>query len=211
MCYNAETSIVYFIIISIIIIFLWIRNKNNDRFFSIIFTFINLVQLGEFFIWKGLNKNISLNKFGSKLIKLCIYMQPLIIVLCAYFIKDMNTTFRKILLVILIIYVIMFGTEIIKALFNKINPSKNIGFHLDWNNNLFTNTYFNPILLRVLYFSSFMFILFQSNIILSIILIIFIYLSFAINFFSLKNNTWQSMWCFLGNFTPIIYLILTSL
>jgi|688.fasta_scaffold86530_2 hypothetical protein len=210
MCYNAETSIVYFIIISIIIIFLWIRNKNNDRICSIIFIFINLVQLGEFFIWKGLNKNVSLNQFGSKLIKLSIYMQPLIIVLCSYFIKDINIKLKKILLVISIIYVIIFGIEIINTLFHKINPSKNIGFHLDWNNNLFTNTYFNPILLRILYFISFMFILFQSNIILSMIIVIFIYLSFAINFFSLKNNTWQSMWCFLGNFTPIIYLILTT-
>jgi len=210
MCYNAETSIIYFIIISIIIVFLWFRNKNNDRICSIIFTFINLVQLGEFFIWKGLNKNINLNKFGSTLIKLSIYMQPLIIVLCTYFVKDINIKLKKILLVISIIYVIIFSIEIINTLFHKINPSKNIGFHLDWNNNLFTNTYFNPILLRILYFISFMFILFQSNIILSTLIVFFIYLSFAINFFSLKNNTWQSMWCFLGNFTPIIYLILTT-
>ena len=71
MCYNAPTSIIFFCIISVVIFYLWRRNQNNDRWFALFFMSVNLIQLGEFFIWEYL-KNPKMNKFGTKIVKLAI-------------------------------------------------------------------------------------------------------------------------------------------
>ena len=54
MCYSAPVSIIYFSIISIIIFYLFNRNKGNDRWYAILFLCVNFVQLGEYVIWKNL-------------------------------------------------------------------------------------------------------------------------------------------------------------
>lgn len=205
MCYNAPTSIIYFCIISVIIFYLWRRNKNNDRWFSLLFACVNFVQLGEFIIWRYIN-NSKINKIGTKIIKLSIYLQPLVILLGGMLIGNINKKYKNIFNILTVIYSVIFGYEIIKSFFINVNVSKKLGNHLDWNKNIFPNNYF----LGSLYIISFLFILFQNgNIIQSLILILFIYLSFLIDKLFLKNNTWKSIWCFLGNFTPIIYLLTT--
>ena len=205
MCYNAPTSIIYFCVILVIIFYLWKRNKNNDRWFSLFFACINFVQLGEFFIWRYMN-NPKINKIGTKIVKLSIYLQPLAILLGGMLIGNINKKYKKIFNILTIIYSVIFGYEVIKTFFTPVNVSKQLGNHLNWNKNIFPNNIF----LGFLYIVCFLFLFFQNgNIIQSLILISFIYLTLLINKLSLKNNSWKSMWCFLGNFTPIIYLLTT--
>lgn len=51
--------------------------------------------------------------------------------------------------------------------------------------------------------------IFDANIKIGIIISFYIYFSLFINLFNFKNNSWKSMWCFLGNLSPIVYLIIT--
>jgi hypothetical protein len=210
MCYNAPTSIIYFGIISIIIVFLWMRNKGNDRWFALFFTFANMVQLGEFFIWTGLgNKNKSMNLLGSKLIKLSIYAQPLAITLGAKFLGKIDKKYDTIINVLAVVYGVLFGIEVLRALVNPVVPSRQAGHHLTWNNNLFNDTLISGTFLSFIYAISFFIIFFQKDKIQALFIVAFVYLALAVNYFSLKNNTWQSMWCFVGNFTPVLYLLMT--
>jgi hypothetical protein len=211
MCYNAPTSIIYFCIISAVIFYLWRRNQNNDRWFSLIFICINLVQLGEFFIWRYIG-NPKMNKFGTKIVKLSIYAQPLALFLGGFLIGNINKKYKKIFNIFVIIYTIIFGIEFIHVLFTKVMISNKLGNHLTWDKDLFANTVFNNHIVNILYFISFLFLFFQnSSFIQSLLIISFLYITFIINYLSLKNDTWKSMWCFLGNFTPIIYLLTTIL
>lgn len=213
MCYSAPVSISYFAIMLVIIIYLFKRNKNNDRFYASVFFFVNLVQFGEYFIWKNL-KNPEMNRIGSKIIKLAIYAQPLALFGGALYFGKINPKYKVLFNYIAYFYIFVFGIEFANILFNKSNNLqvvKNSGNHLNWKQNLSNNTVFNTNFVGTLYLLTFAFLIFDNNVKRGLAIAAVIYLMLAINYFQLKNNdTWKSMWCFLGNFTPIIYLFITS-
>jgi len=211
MCYSAPVSILYFSIILIIIYYLFNRNQGNDRWYAIIFLCVNFVQLGEYVIWKNL-KNPKMNKLGSKIIKLAIYAQPLAIFLGGLYFGKINEKYKNIFKYLAYIYIVIFGIEFVNIILEKnsiLNIVTNNKYHLDWKGNLFNNNIFPVFIMTIMYTISFLFINFDTNIKIGIMLTIYIYFIYFINFFNLKNNTWKSMWCFLGNLTPIVYLIIT--
>ena len=52
MCYDAKTSLSTFIIGSVFLLFLFIRNYQLDRFFVFVWIPVILIQLCEYFMWK---------------------------------------------------------------------------------------------------------------------------------------------------------------
>ena len=61
MCINAEVSISGFIVCSVTCLYLYKRNKLNDRWIAITFGYIGIIQLLEYLMWidqecSGLNQ-----------------------------------------------------------------------------------------------------------------------------------------------------------
>ena len=78
MCWNKEVSLSTFVLISVICYGLWKRNLSNDRMMAIFIMGYGSMQLAETIIWIGLeNNNSGINKFGTILACLILYIQPL--------------------------------------------------------------------------------------------------------------------------------------
>ena len=78
MCWNKEVSLSTFALISIICYGLWKRDLLNDRMMAIFIMGYGSMQLAETIIWIGLeNNNSGINKFGTILACLILYVQPL--------------------------------------------------------------------------------------------------------------------------------------
>jgi hypothetical protein len=129
MCWDAKTSLITFIIGTILNIYTYNNyNSQNIKNICIIWQWILCMQLAEFFIWNGLdNNNKCQNKFGTKLGLILNILQPLIVFIVPICFSD-NTisTNNKILASILIIAYISFMLLKFNEVpeYTEITPSK---------------------------------------------------------------------------------------
>ena len=94
MCVNKEVSLISFIFVITVCTYLFKRNNQNDRWIAIVFGYIGLMQLIEFFMWidqKCKNINIIATKIGF----FQNLFQPLIsIIIALYFTKKKLNNFH---------------------------------------------------------------------------------------------------------------------
>jgi hypothetical protein len=138
MCWNAKTSLITFIVGTILNIYTYFHfNSQNIKIVCIIWQWILCMQLAEFLIWTGLdNNNKPLNRTGTKMALYLNILQPVIVFIVAIcFSGNKISTNKKILASILVVFYISF--MLIK--FNEVpeythlQPSKNCShLNLQW-------------------------------------------------------------------------------
>ena len=130
MCWNKEVSLFSFFIISVVSYALYQRNLKNDRLLSYFVLSYGTIQLFEFLMWLGIDTNQKyLNKIGSILASIVLYIHPLAIVTGMYYDKAyskyINNPYYKMLFLASLIFV-LFG--ICKVIFNLIKKQPEYSF-----------------------------------------------------------------------------------
>ena len=77
MCITKDVSLSVFIICTISCIYLYKRNLLNDRWIAILFTYVGIIQLLEYFIWKD-QECSGLNQKATKIALYILVFQPII-------------------------------------------------------------------------------------------------------------------------------------
>ena len=135
MCISAEVSISGFIICSVTCIYLYKRNKINDRWVAILFGYFGIMQFLEYLMWID-QKCSGLNQMATDMGFLHNIMQPIISILVAYL---MIKNVPKWIYIPLLLYLVYSLPKIWmmkdKNQCSKPCSKKNIG--LSWN---YTNT-----------------------------------------------------------------------
>ena len=86
MCYSAEVSIGTFLIVELICIFLWVRDRRIDRPMAVILSILVFMQFLEYLIWTNQECN-SVNKAVTALIPYYLLIQPVLIAMVLYVTK----------------------------------------------------------------------------------------------------------------------------
>jgi hypothetical protein len=197
MCYSAEVSLGTFSAVTLISIYLWMRNNKIDRAVGLILFFIGFMQLLEYILWVNQKCNLT-NKIVSAIIPAYLFFQPAGLALIIW---QMNAGWGT-------LYPFIVGISILIGIPNLINYYKTSSRelcikkgecnHLDWklDNNLFDkrNTFFNFILIVSYYFFLFYTVGTLKNTTLSAIFVTLWATSWIITN-KLYKEVWSSIWC----------------
>ncbi len=223
MCWNKEVSLFSFVIICVVSYALYKRDLKNDKFLTFFIMSYGSMQLFEFLIWLGIDTNkIYLNKIGSILASILLYLHPLAIIigmsLDKAYKKYTNNPYYKILFLASVILV-LFGIYNIIFHMNKKNktykflsyPDK-ISKHLVWD---FPDHYHYVIVLSLL-ISIFIFL--ENKL---FWLVIFVYyfapwvlikLNMTVDKINKTKNYNGSYWCwYVAAFSFILYFMNSKL
>jgi len=108
MCITKEVSLSVFIICTISCIYLYKRNLLNDRWIAILFAYVGIIQLLEYFIWKD-QECAGLNQKATQITFYVVFLQPIISLLVAYIMTNGKIPmWLYILNIIYIIYALPF-------------------------------------------------------------------------------------------------------
>ena len=84
MCISGEVSISAFVFCSITCVYLYKRNRPNDRWIAIVFGYLGIMQLLEYFMW--IDQECSgLNQIATDLGFIHNILQPVISLSVAYY------------------------------------------------------------------------------------------------------------------------------
>lgn len=171
MCYNSTVSIITFSIMAISSIFLILRNYPNDRWISIIFIVVGLMQFLEFLMWS--NNCGKINHYATVFAYILLMIQPVCLLVGGYFFG--NLTFdRKKLLPVIIFYAIFFGIICIASFIKGTQTrvcSRPDGFHLKWD---LEKIYPSKVIFYIaytLYYASIALLLFSRPLLLQLFLV----------------------------------------
>jgi hypothetical protein len=210
MCYNTTISLLTFAVMAISTIYLIYRNYPNDRWFAIIFISAGIMQLVEYFMWRdqscGLTNHLA--TIGAFLISL---IQPIAMIIGAYFFGNLVID-RKKLLPIIWIYGIIIGIFAIiginYGMKNRLCSLPN-GKHLDWNIAKLFGGKIGFFVFSIVYYAMIILLLLSRPLYLGFIIAIMLFGTLFFSVFFIKNPSWKSIWCWIVNFIPIIYIILS--
>ncbi len=197
MCYNQTISFITFTIMAISTLYLIYRNYPNDRWVAIVFISAGLMQLLEYFMWKDQSCG-RMNHLATIWALLLLLIQPIAVLIGAYYFGDLIFDKNKLSPIIGI-----FGINWINYVSKKRLCSRPSGIHLDWDfrsmMKIFCVLYYLVILLffmtRPWYLGGIIGILLIGSLLFSV--------------FYVKNPSWKSLWCWVVNFIPIIYIIIS--
>ena len=131
MCITKEVSLSVFLTCTISCIYLYQRNNINDRWIAILFGYIGIMQLLEYFMWKDQDCK-GLNQKATKISIYFILLQPIVSFVVAYIMT--NGKIPNWLYMITIIYIIY----VIPTLYSKLEdnqctkPCNGSDFGLNW-------------------------------------------------------------------------------
>ena len=204
MCYNQTTSFLTFAIMAISTIYLIYRNYPNDRWVAIVFISAGLMQLLEYFMWKDQSCG-RMNHLATIGALLLLFIQPIATLIGAYYFGDLVFNREKLIPIIWIYGIIIgiFAINWMNYASKKRLCSRPNGRHLEWDfkpmMKIFSFMYYLVFLLffmsRPWYFGAIVGILLIGSLLFSV--------------FYVKNPSWKSWWCFLVNFIPIVYIIIS--
>jgi hypothetical protein len=219
MCFSFESSIISYVL-GVTASTLLLQSKNNaNKHIALFCLTIVHMQLAEALMWSDINCKSNLNHYGSILAHFNLILQPLSILLGAYY---LNTTIipKNILQVLIIVYCVPLLMAIYHHNFKKpfelcsLNSNKNNGelvwdFNMD-RNGIIWKTYsffyliclfFTWLLLKDKIKGYLMFILLLITIIVSI--------DYTKSIKPDKFlNKWESKWCFYSVGIPVIFLFM---
>jgi len=209
MCYSTTTSLLTFVVMALSTIFLIYRNYPNDRWFAIVFISAGIMQLLEYFMWKDQSCG-KINHLATLLALLLLMIQPIAVLIGAYYFGDLVFD-RKKLTPIIWIYGIIIGIFAINwinfANKNRLCSRPN-GKNLDWN---FSNWMDRPMMriFTFMYYLVFLLFFMSRPWYLGVFVVILLIGSQLFSVFFIKNAAWKSLWCWIINFAPIVYIILS--
>jgi len=190
MCWNADVSLNTFLFSEFICLLAYYNGVIATAEF-IYFTSFIVMQLFEYFIWKGYN-----NRLVSQLAFIAILLQPAFIILC---IKD-----RKILTSLLAAYSICVIAFLTYQPWSKtdfsMKPASN--GHLAW--------YWMKLPLILLYLSFYVIAIcfYLPNKVFHISFFILLLITTLYNYYT--SNTFGSMWCWFANISAFYWLYLIA-
>ncbi|AGC01731.1 hypothetical protein H012_gp734 [Acanthamoeba polyphaga moumouvirus] len=118
MCWSKEISFVTFVLAMVGVIYLYRRNKPNDRWIALFAGTIAMIQLAEYFMWSDQTCG-KINKYASMFALLVLAMEPLMNMIGGLLFSD--TSNKQMLKYLLIGYIIF----ICFVLFNRSQKSMN--------------------------------------------------------------------------------------
>jgi hypothetical protein len=116
MCWNKEISLVTFVLAIIGVIYLYKRNKQNDRWIAIFAAVVAMMQLAEYFMWSDLQCG-SINKYASMFALLVLAFEPLMNMVGG--ICFSNTPYKNLLKYMLVAYLIFIAYVYFTNINNK--------------------------------------------------------------------------------------------
>lgn len=214
MCWNSTSSLTSFIFGYTICIFLFIRNKNYDRFYSIFMMYVLLVQLFEYLMWED-QKCKSINNISNQLLAPIILLQPIILSIVTLIFVKVNKNISNFLIISTIISFIIVIISYVLMQPWKDNycskPKDNECHSLQWDwmkknnsklNTLNTLNYFILCLIILI-------ILFNTKNIYLIIFVIYLIITLLISIMIKPfNNSEYSHWCFFSVGLPFLKLFI---
>ncbi|BCS82892.1 hypothetical protein QLL95_gp1231 [Cotonvirus japonicus] len=107
MCWSQEVSLITFVIIIGGCIYLYKRNRPNDRWIAIFAGIVAMIQLAEFFMWSDLNCG-RINRYASIFALFILVLEPLTNIISGLLFSDnSNKILLKLLLVTYIFFVVV--------------------------------------------------------------------------------------------------------
>lgn len=210
MCYSTTISLLTFAIMIISTIYLFYRNYPNDRWFSIIFISAGIMQLIEYFMWRNQSCGMT-NHIATILAFIVLLIQPIAVLIGAYYFGDLIFD-RKKLAPIIWIYGIIIGLFVIIGINYGIKnrlcslPNRK---HLDWNISKLFGGKTGIYVFFILYYAMFLLLLLSRPWYLGFIIAIMLLGTLFFSIFFIKNASWKSIWCWIVNFIPIVYIIIS--
>ena len=204
MCYSATISLLTFFAMAISTIFLMYRNYPNDRWFAIVFISAGIMQLVEYFMWRNqyCGRMNHLATIGAFLILL---IQPIATIIGEYFFGNLVINKKKLLPIIWIYGIIIGILAIIGINYGMKNRLCSLpnGKHLDWSISKLFGGKIGIYVFFFLYYAIFLLLLLSRPWYFGFIIAIML----LGTLFFIKNPSWKSIWCWIVNFIPIVYII----
>ena len=107
MCFSKESSIISYLVGLIPSYLLLISDNKYNKHIGLISLVFIQIQLAEFLMWSDINCKNKLNHYGSKFAHIILSLQPLSLLIGAYYFKT-TTIDQKLLLALTLIYTIPF-------------------------------------------------------------------------------------------------------
>jgi len=209
MCYNQTISFLTFTIMAISTIYLIYRNYPNDRWVAIVFISTGLMQLLEYFMWKDQSCGKT-NHIATIMAFILLLIQPIAVLIGAYYFGDLIFDKNKLAPIIWIYGIIIgiFGINWINYASKKRLCSRPNGIHLDWDFSKWTG---RPIMIIfwIMYYLVILLFFMSRPWYLGGFIGLLLIGSLFFSVFYIKNPSWKSWWCWIINFIPIIYIILS--
>ena len=204
MCINKETSIVSFILGTIVNIFVMLYFRTETIYvICIMWQWVLFMQLSEYFIWKDQNCGKT-NKIGTKMALFFNITQPLVVYLAAMCVSKVSITLKIISSVAILIYMCFMLIKLNSVPeYTCIKPSTSCpSLNLKWWNDMKKSGIFYCITLALIILCLFR----PMNI--SIFSCSFIFIAlFLSSLFYICNGNVASMWCFFVVSFPIFLSI----
>jgi len=118
MCWNKEVSLTTFIFAIIGVIYLWKRDRPNDRWVAVFAGTIALIQLAEFFMWSDPSCG-RLNKYASIFALIILGLEPMMNMVGGLYFSNTSTSNKKILKYMLLAYIIFLSVTYFTQIHNK--------------------------------------------------------------------------------------------
>jgi hypothetical protein len=211
MCYSTTTSLLTFAVMAISTIYLIYRNYPNDRWVAIVFISAGIMQLLEYFMWKDQSCGMT-NHLATIFAFIVLLIQPIAVLIGAYYFGDLIIDKNKLVPIIWIYGIIIgiFGINWINYGMKNRLCSRPNGIHLDWD---FSNWIYSPMM-KIFWFMYYIVIVlfFMSRPwYLGVFVVILLIGSQLFSVFFIKNPAWKSLWCWVINFIPVIYIIISNI
>lgn len=103
MCWSKKVSLTTFIIALVGVIYLYKRNKPNDRWVALFAGTVAIIQLAEYFMWDDL-KCGNKNKYASMFALLILALEPLMAMVGGIYLS--HTPYKNALRGMLIVYIV---------------------------------------------------------------------------------------------------------
>ena len=142
---------------------------------------------------------------------LILLIQPFATIIGAYFFGNLVVDREKLLPIIWIYGIIIGIIAIIGINYGMKNRLCSLpnGKHLDWNISKLFGGKIGIYVFFFLYYAMFLLILLSRPWYLGFIMAIMLFGTLVFSVFFIKNPSWKSIWCWIVNFIPISYIILS--
>jgi len=205
MCISAEVSMIAFLTCSISCIYLYKRNRPNDRWIATVFGYFGIMQLLEYLMWMD-QECSGLNQIATDYSLIHVVLQPVISLLVAYLMIKKVPNWSYLLL---LLYLVISLPKILAAKEENqcSKPCHGSDIGLTWDYTIVDHSYLVWILFAIALAAPFL--LMKKN---GYIYAFFLMITFAISHFIayhrcnkpiLINAPSGSWWCLVSAFGPL--------